>query len=533
MSSDPASYQWTSEQDWFSHNIPEWSQWISLLKTSVPRLLEIGTWEGRSAVWLLENACQSGGDLTCIDHFDLLTTEAGRERYEKVLHNLALTGKPFRLMDDFSVPALYTLLDESLSPTAPAGFDFLYIDGSHEADDTCLDGELAWRLAEKGAIVIFDDYNWSVQPADGPHHPRRGIDTFMTLHAGEFERLSSHGSYQMVLRKTVERRIGFLSKGRQQQSARAIEYEVNLAYAIDSEYAMPAAVSIVGALEHTVGRVTVYILDCGLSNEDQQRLESVVGEFERATIVFLALPESNLTADLGKQWGKIDLISALPVERALYLDADTLVRADLRELWNVDLNKYPMAAAPDVGFPQGERGEDYFNAGVILFDLTLVRRSMNELLVECRMGKDLPFADQDVLNNLFRGHWRALSLSWNAQGLGTYATAESEQRNKLRLDELKNPSIVHFTGPVDPSVAQVLNPWVAYVAKPWGFAGAPGHPYASEWWQTLERRTPWKGWRKLGTTSLQWKASEEKRIEEAVATFRAQIAKEQASMLSM
>lgn len=532
MLSDAPRYQWTAEQDWFSHNIPDWSRWISLLQTPAPRLLEIGTWEGRSAVWLLENACQGGGDITCIDHFDLLTTAAGQKRYERVHHNLKLTSKPYRIMDDFSVPALYTLLDESLSSNTGSGFDFVYIDGSHEADDTFLDGELAWRLSNKGAIVVFDDYNWGVQPVNGPHHPKRGIDAFMALHGGEYETLSSQNSYQLVLQKTSDQRIGFLSKKIERRGGGKMDYEVNLAYAINSDYAMPASVSITSALELTTGRVSIYVLDCGLNSEDRTNLESLVSAFARATIVFLPLPNSSLTEAFGTVWAKIDLMAVLPIERVLYLDADTLARANLRDLWDVDLDGMPIAAAPDVGVPSGEGGIEYFNAGVIIFDLTLVRSSLEELLNRGRVGHTLPFGDQDVLNAQFRGRWKVLSLAWNAQGLGTYAEAESEARKRLCLEELKNPSIVHFTGPVNPSVAEVLNPWVNYAAKPWGYAGAPRHPYAIEWWQVLDR-TPWKGWRKLAETLSRWKADEAQRIEEAMATFRTRIAEEQASLSSV
>lgn len=52
-----------------------------------------------------------------------------------------------------------------------------------------------------------------------------------------------------------------------------------------------------------------------------------------------------------------------------------------------------------------------------------------------------------------------------------------------------------LTGSLHPSLGHVLNPWVQpYTAKPWGYAGAPGHPYAEEWWETVEG-TAWKGWR--------------------------------------
>ncbi|ESK95696.1 glycosyltransferase family 8 protein [Moniliophthora roreri MCA 2997] len=165
MPDTEAEYLFTPTQDWFSHNITEWTRFLPLVKRSNPRALEIGSWEGRSAVFLLENLCKDGGEIVCIDHFDLFSTDAGRERYKRIHHNLALTGKPFRVLDQFSVPALMTLLKEEMLSECP-GFDWIYVDGSHEADDTFLDSELVWRLARKDAVVIFDDYHWDKEPED-------------------------------------------------------------------------------------------------------------------------------------------------------------------------------------------------------------------------------------------------------------------------------------------------------------------------------------------------------------------------------
>ncbi|KAJ3547569.1 hypothetical protein NM688_g5388 [Phlebia brevispora] len=166
-------YVFTETQDWFSFNVNIWRSLLPHVVSPAPRVLEIGSWEGRSAVFLLEELCTEGGSITCIDHFDLMNTEAGRERYRKLTHNLSVTGKSFRIMDEFSVPALMTLLEEEIATEGP-GFDWVYVDGSHEADDTFLDAELAWRLAKKGAVFIFDDYKWDKEPADSIHHPKRG-----------------------------------------------------------------------------------------------------------------------------------------------------------------------------------------------------------------------------------------------------------------------------------------------------------------------------------------------------------------------
>lgn len=149
-----AAYIFTETQDWFSFNIDTWRTLFPHVKSSAPRVLEIGSWEGRSAVFLLNELCLQGGFITCIDHFDLMHTEAGRERHRKLTHNLSMTGKQFRVMDQFSVPALMTLLEEAIATEGP-GFDWVYVDGSHRADDTFLDAELAWRLTNKGAVFIF------------------------------------------------------------------------------------------------------------------------------------------------------------------------------------------------------------------------------------------------------------------------------------------------------------------------------------------------------------------------------------------
>lgn len=500
----PKRYRFTETQDWFSGHIPLWRELFAQIISPAPRALEIGSWEGRSAVFTLTELCSDHGSLVCIDHFDGFRTEAGRERYAKVIHNFGLTGRPHRVLPQFSVPALMTLLQEATRESSP-GFDWIYVDGSHEASDTLLDGELVWRLARKGSIIVFDDYRWERELPSSPHHPRRGIDAFMTLHAGEFEVISgtNEGEYQMILRKTVEMNIGFAFEGATSERVYAeLGWGINVAMASDSEYAMPTAVAITSAIEATPGRITFYILDCGLTTTDTTRIqESMPADRPDATLVFLPLSASGLARQMGPIWAKFDLFKVLPVERALYLDADILVRKDLRPLWSTDIGSNMIAAAPDVGHPFGHPSVakadrfPYFNAGVILIDLACTRSIIDELYQTAQAMKDSHFKDQDALNVAFRGRWYELSLKWNASGMGTYAEIPTSDRSVLRLAEMADPSIVHFTGPLHPSMDHVINPWVQpYVAKPWGYAGAPGHPHAAEWWNML-KKTAWASWK--------------------------------------
>ncbi|EIM82724.1 nucleotide-diphospho-sugar transferase [Stereum hirsutum FP-91666 SS1] len=511
-STNDPPYDFTPTQDWFSFNTTTWKSLFPYITTQSPRVLEIGSWEGRSAVFLLTELCKSLGEIVCIDHFDLHRTDAGRERYQTLNRNLSLTGKKFRIIDEFSVPGLMKVLRDEISLTEP-GFDWIYVDGSHEADDTFLDGELAWRLARKGAIFIFDDYDWDAEPKESRHHPKRGIDAFLALHAGEYKLLSGEGQYQMILQKPTEMRIGFLLKDEEQETAenegarmkleKGLGWGMYVAYCVDPTYAMPAAVSIRSLAKNTPGRITVYIVSFGLTEADKEAIRNSIPLRDDLTILFLEPSEESFVREtgMGPLWGKLALADIIPAERVLYLDADTLVRGDITPLWATGLGNNTVAATADVGFPMGydeKKKKRYFNAGVLVMDLVKIRARSSEVERACREGSTRRYKDQDVVNDLFTScdGILELSLRWNAQGLGTYATFASPERQSLDLSAMINdPVVVHFTGPLHPRMEEVLHPWVQpFVAKPWGYAGAPGHPYAEEWWEALDE-TAWKGWR--------------------------------------
>ena len=503
---------------------------LPLVQSEAPRALEIGSWEGRSAVFLLTELCKAEGEIVCIDHFDLMQTQAGRERYTRIQHNLALTGGRFRIKDKFSVPALMEVLVEEMSAAEP-GFDWVYVDGSHEADDTLQDGELAWRLARNGAVVVFDDYYWDTQPQDSCHHPKRGIDAFLGLHEGEYRKISGEGQYQMVLQKTSDMRIGFIIEDQVHDGLeRAFGYGANIAYTVDEAYVTPLAVSIHSLLRATTGRVSIYVLDCGLSEEGRHTIVKTVALHDGVRLTFLDLPSDSLAKEKGATWARIDLISAIPVERTLYLDADTLIFGDIQDLWKMDLGGKVLGATVDVGHPNGHEGVGqgkYFNAGVILMNLASIRRRLPQMKELARGVQRCVYKDQDLFNVHFRGEWNEVPLTWNAQGLGTYADSQSTDRAQIaaQMEEMKaKPTLVHFTGPTNPDVEIVLNPWVQpYTAKPWGYAGAPGHPFSKAWWETLREVPGWEDYRTSGAFG------EYKKREKDMALERAQKKLEDAS----
>ena len=110
------------------------------------------------------------------------------------------------------------------------------------------------------------------------------------------------------------------------------------------------------------------------------------------------------------------------LRKALYLDSDLIVRSSLKELWNTDLTGVYAAAVENGGDNQTRLGlNKYFNAGIILFNLDLMRRdNMVEKLFENtrKMAQDgiLQLEDQDVLNYTFRDRVRFVPQKYNTPG---------------------------------------------------------------------------------------------------------------------
>ena len=200
-----SEYQFT--KDWFNWAPQVWEQLIPHLpgKPGERHFLEIGSFEGRSAVWIAENMMEAGDDLTCID-----TWEGGEEHgdedmgtvEERFDHNLAVLEVrfPHHLFSKMKEKSVCTLA-RNIDAGDVENTDFIYIDGSHTAPDVLTDACMAWPLLKPKGMMVFDDYMWG-NPRDILHRPKPAIDAFCNIFAETAEIV--HVGYQLVVRKKGE-----------------------------------------------------------------------------------------------------------------------------------------------------------------------------------------------------------------------------------------------------------------------------------------------------------------------------------------
>lgn len=176
-------------------------------KNSQPNLvfLEIGVFEARTSVFLLDSILnielpnRPRGILHCIDP-DI--TENGRTN---LFHH-----DNYVLYNSTSFVTLVDLIQKDTTK-----FDFIYVDGEHNACGLLEDLVLSWKLLKVGGIMLIDDYEMETldpwffishkefqsTPRLRFTHPRIAIDAFRSIYRGQYETVIDN--YQIGLQKVL------------------------------------------------------------------------------------------------------------------------------------------------------------------------------------------------------------------------------------------------------------------------------------------------------------------------------------------
>jgi len=177
---------------WHLRHLELWTEVLGDLRGQPNlRYLEVGVFEGRSLVWMLENVLtHPTSRATAIDVF------AGD--YEEVFDaNMEASGVADK------VTKLVGPSAQELRKLSGAEYHVIYIDGSHTADDVLLDAALSWDLLAPGGVLIFDDYAWEGRRGSAPLpeelRPQLAIDAFVTANRYSLELV--HRGYQLIVRK--------------------------------------------------------------------------------------------------------------------------------------------------------------------------------------------------------------------------------------------------------------------------------------------------------------------------------------------
>jgi len=159
-----------------------WERWIP---ANVKNGLEIGSFEGASAVWLMDH--RPDLTLTCVDIFGPAFDDVTGEYEHRFERNVAEYGDRVIKLKGKSTDVLPTLPKRKT-------YDLIYIDGDHSYEGALYDAMNAYPLLKKGGVLIFDDYN------NDQFGVRKAVDEFLET-VTDFEVLREDGDYQMAIKR--------------------------------------------------------------------------------------------------------------------------------------------------------------------------------------------------------------------------------------------------------------------------------------------------------------------------------------------
>lgn len=281
---------------------------------------------------------------------------------------------------------------------------------------------------------------------------------------------------------------------------------MNVMYASDDNYAEIMGVSILSLLQSNrdVQEIQIFIIEDAISSENKSRLTNMIHELGRE-VVFIQKPD--IRNELGVKlktlrWSDSafsrlflkELFAPYPdVHKLLYLDCDTLVVADLRDLWNMDVSPYLGAACLEcmsnlhkriIG---AKKTDNYINTGMLLLNVDRwikedVQQQASDFLKKYK-GK-AEYVDQGVINGTVSNRFLLVNPRYNLTALAydfTYGEMQIYRKpqfgySKSEWDKaISRPAVIHFT-------TSFLS------VRPW-YEGSH-HPYAASWKQ-IHDRTPW------------------------------------------
>ena len=225
-------------------------------------------------------------------------------------------------------------------------------------------------------------------------------------------------------------------------------------FAIDDEYIPFLAVAI-KSLKDNASKENYYnirVLYTNVTEENQKTIcnymcDNVNIEFVNLTSYIETIKDKLYTRDYfsATTYFRLFIPELYPeYDKALYLDSDIAILADIADLYNTDLGDNLVGAAPDdviqtievfrnyaelvVGVADYRK---YFNAGILLMNLDALRKfNFQEKFVYLLGTVRFSVAqDQDYLNRLCKGRVTLLDKNWNRMPVG----GDVSKRDDLHL----------------------------------------------------------------------------------------------------
>jgi len=267
---------------------------------------------------------------------------------------------------------------------------------------------------------------------------------------------------------------------------------MNIVCATDDNFVQHCCIMLTSVLLNN-SNVSVFVLSEGLSSLNQNILQEEVEfrggvynyyEVDNTIIKQFPMPDLEELRHISSATYcrlLIDKLLPVDIEKVIYLDCDVIIRKSLKELWDIDMNNFSIAAVSQIPSENDcirlkyDPRYAYFNAGILVINLEYWRmNNVADHLISCLINNynTIIYHDQDALNIVLHESRLVLSPRWNM--LYPFFITGKRFFNELKQTMLENkfakfrteikkekkdPIVIHYSSKP--------KPWEEYCYHPW------------------------------------------------------------------
>ena len=210
-------------------------------------------------------------------------------------------------------------------------------------------------------------------------------------------------------------------------------------------YAKFAGTAMLSLFENTTSEVTAHILhDNSLTPDNADKFSYIAGHYgqlvqfynldelcpDKIAEIIKLVPEVETAKVTVGAFYKLLIPQVLPkeIDKAIFIDPDTIINLDINELWQTELGDKALGVVP--GTENGTdcnkafrlckdgtvKADDYFNTGVLLMNLDVLRGEEEKIMAGIKFRGENPehkFFEQTVLNYCFSTNTLKLTARFN------------------------------------------------------------------------------------------------------------------------
>lgn len=273
---------------------------------------------------------------------------------------------------------------------------------------------------------------------------------------------------------------------------------MNILYTINDKFVPQLGAAICSVCENNRKNsdINFYLVSSGINDWNKESLKKLVKSYNQ-TIKIIELGKIDKYFDFEFDttgWPPITLARLLMdkilpenIKRIIYLDADTIVRGDLSELWNINLGNKIVGMSIEPTIDKNRisvlniNKYPYYNAGVLIVDLEKWRKTgaCKKIFDFYKVHNGKLFAnDQDAINGALKDDIYTISPKYNFYNIFyqypySFMCKLMKPLKYISKEEyvkaLKNPIIIHYLGEERPwrkgNTHKYKNDYKKYLSK--------------------------------------------------------------------